>query len=182
MNPYDFSTDEHLFSLLRKGDEGAFIVLYERYRERLKYRAALLLNSKETAEEIVNDIFVDLWKKRSSRDILHTFQSYVISMLKYKCYEIFSERQHLQIREMSFEMQEIPDFSTQQWLDYDSLYNEIQAGIARLPEKCGLIFRLKQEQGYSEKEIAQKLGVSVNTVHTQLYRALKKLKAALKFF
>lgn len=78
-------------------------------------------------------------------------------------------------------MVEKEDYSTQHWLDFDYLREELEAAISRLPEKCQLIFRMSREDELDDKVIAEKLHISVNTVRTQMYRALQKLKASRNF-
>jgi len=80
---------------------------------------------------------------------------------------------------MTDERLEMADLSTLQWLDFEALREELEKAVTQLPEKCRLIFRLSREQHLSDKEIAQELHLSVNTVRTQMQRALQKLKTAI---
>lgn len=182
MSPYQSHTDEQLFSLLRKDEEKAFTELYERYWKRLLIRAKVLLNSSEDAEELVHDIFVRIWKGRHTLVINSTFRTYIAAALQYGCFEVLANRKRQRRRQMTGEVPEIADFSTQQRLDFDSLREELEAVISDLPDKCQLIFRLSRTEGLSNKEIADQLDISVNTVRTQMHRALGKLKASLNLF
>ncbi|HET6995153.1 MAG TPA: RNA polymerase sigma-70 factor [Chitinophagaceae bacterium] len=175
-------TDEQLMSLLKNSDETAFTELYERYWKKLLVRAKLLLYSSEDAEEAVHDIFVLLWKKRLTITIFHSFHTYIAAMLQYRCFKILAERRRKRITESVIELPEIPDNHTQQLLDFEYLQQELEAAVSKLPEKCQLIFRLSREQGLSDKEIAAELDLSVNTVRTQMHRALVGLKANLNSF
>lgn len=175
-------TDEYLFSLVQNDDEKAFTELYERYWKKLLVRANLLLDSQEEAEEIVHDIFVSLWRKRATLRILHSFHAYIAAMLQYGCFSVLAKRKRLHITKITDEVQETGDLSTQQWLDFDDLHEELEMAVRRLPDKCQLIFRLSREQCLSDKEIAQKLQLSVNTVRTQMHRALQRLKISLSNF
>lgn len=181
MHSYSSYTDENLFSLLQNDDEKAFTELYDRYWKKLLVRANILLNSHEDAEELVHDIFVTLWKKRNSIHILHSFHTYITAMLQYGCFKILATRKKQRIKKISGEMVEKEDYSTQHWLDFDYLREELEAAISRLPEKCQLIFRMSREDELDDKVIAEKLHISVNTVRTQMYRALQKLKASRNF-
>lgn len=182
MSSYHSHSDEQLFSLLRKDEEKAFTELYERYWKRLLVRANVLLNSSEDAEELVHDIFVRIWKGRQTLVINSTFHAYIAAALQYGCFEILANRKRQRARLMTGEMPEIADFSTQQRLDFDSLSEKLEAVISSLPDKCRLIFRLSRTMGLSNKEIAEQLDISVNTVRTQMHRALGKLKASLNSF
>ncbi len=181
---YSSYPDERLFSLLKNDDEGAFTELYYRYGEKLLVRANLLLHSQEDAEEVVHDVFVNLWKKRADIHIIHAFHTYIAAMLRYGCFKVLAKRKQLR-KNISIEVDspvETSDCSTQQWLAFENLRQELEAAVSRLPEKCQLIFRLSREQYMSDKEIAQELDLSVHTVRTQMYRALQKLKTSLGSF
>ncbi len=175
-------TDEYLFSLLKNDEEWAFTELYDRYWQKLLVRAKLLLNSQEDAEEVVHDVFVNLWRKRAKLHIRYTFHTYLSAMLRYNCFKILAKRRHRRIIQMPEGEQETPDLSTQEWLDFEELREELESAVSQLPDKCQLIFRLSREQQLSDKEIAQKLDLSVNTVRTQIHRALQKLKTSLGSF
>jgi RNA polymerase sigma-70 factor (ECF subfamily) len=182
MYSYSSHTDEYLFSLLQNNDERAFVELYERYWRKLLIRANYLLDSHEDAEELIHDIFVTLWEKRDSIYILNSFRAYIFAMLQYGSLRILASRKRNRTKPMLDEMPEKADYSTQDWLDFDSLREELESAINQLPERCQLIFRMSREQGLSDKAIAEKLYISVNTVRTQMYRALQKLKAIVNFF
>jgi RNA polymerase sigma-70 factor (ECF subfamily) len=182
MELYTTHTDEHLFSLMQKDDEKAFTELYGRYWKKLLVRANLLLNSQEDAEEIVHDIFVNLWRKRATLHILHSFHTYIAAMLQYGCFSVLAKRRRLCIIKITEEVNQTGDLSTQQSLEFDDLREKLEVAVRRLPDKCQLIFRLSREQSLSDKEIAQKLHLSVNTVRTQMHRALQRLKISLSNF
>lgn len=179
---YSSHTDEYLFSLLQNDDEKAFTELYERYWKKLLIRGNLLLHSQEDAEELVHDIFVSLWKKRKTIHILNSFHTYIAAMLQYGCFHVLATRKKRQSEAMTEDAGEAADLSTQEWLDFNDLRAELEAAVRRLPEKCQLVFRLSREQSLSDKEIAEKLDLSVNTVRTQMHRALHKLKTSLNSF
>lgn len=184
MELYNSHTDEYLFSLLQKSDEKAFTELYERYWKKLLVRANFLLSSQEDAEEVVHDIFVTLWRQRVSLHIRHSFYTYVAAMLKYGCFKIMAKRRSVGIMETTGLLltMDVADSSTEEWLDFNDLRDELESAVSRLPGKCQLIFRLSREECMSNQEIALKLDLSVNTVRTQMHRALQQLKTSIGSF
>src|SRR5699024_9510690 len=100
----------------------------------------------------------------------------------YRCFKALAKRRNLRQKINTDEQPEFPDFSTQEWLDFEDLQQELEEAVSRLPEKCQLIFRMSREQYLSDKDIAQELDLSVNTVRTQMHRALQKLKTSLSSF
>lgn len=182
MDEHPVYSDEYLFSLLKEGKEEAFTMLYDRYWKKLLVRAQMLLESHEDSEELVHDIFVTLWKKRQTINIRHTFRTYVSAMLEYGCYKILRDRKRYRCSDIGAVEWQSPDYSTQEWLEYEQLRKELASAVSRLPERCRLVFRLSREEGMSDKEIARELQVSVNTVRTQMHRALEKMKTSLGSF
>jgi RNA polymerase sigma-70 factor (ECF subfamily) len=182
MAPYSSYTDEQLLALLRESDEGAFTELYGRYWKKLLIRAQLLLESYQESEELVHDIFVKLWKKRETIVIENSFHTYIAAVLKYDTFKCLAWRKIKGITNLTSSIAEPADHSTQNWLDYAQLREELEKAVRLLPDQCQLVFRLSREQGMSDKEIAAHLQVSTNTVRTQMYRALKRLKTSLNQF
>lgn len=182
VDPDFLHSDEYLFSFLKDGDEQAFTMLYDRYWKKLLVRAHMLLGCPEDAEELVHDIFVTLWRKRESIDIRHSFRAYIAAMLEYGCYRALRERKRKKESLRPEILGESPDYTTEQWLDYEYLRKELESAIRLLPDRCRLVFRLSREEGLSDKEIARQLNVSVNTVRTQMHRALSKMKTSLGTF
>ena len=175
-------SDDQLVQLLRENDESAFNELYERYWKKLLIRAHLLLQSPQDAEEVVHDIFVSLWNKRATLLIHHSPQTYLGAMLQYACFKVLAERKRKRVYTTSEELPELYDATTQEYLEFAQLQRELESAVQQLPEKCQLVFRMSREQGLTDKEIAAELDVSVNTVRTQMHRALGKLKNSLDSF
>jgi RNA polymerase sigma-70 factor (family 1) len=171
-------TDEQLVTMLKNSDEAAFAALYDRYWDRLLVRAYTAVQSHEDAEEIVQDAFADLWKSRATIKLNYTFHTYIAAVVKYKCYRHIVSRKPAALQPENAPEHE--DRSTEEWLDFISLRDSLEAAVTQLPDKCQLIFRLSREQGLTDNEIARRLEIAPKTVRTQMYRALKKLRAAAR--
>ena len=104
-------------------------------------------------------------------------------MLQYGCFETLANRKRRRIDNV---VEHLPDTidtsSTKEWLDFEYLRNELENAVQLLPERCQLIFRLSRDEDMSDKAIAEKLNISVNTVRTQMHRTLQKLKTSLSSF
>jgi len=175
-------TDEQLFLLIKGSNELAFTELYDRYWKKLLVRAHILLNNREDAEEVIHDIFVQLWRKRATIELNNRFVTYLSAMLRYGCFKILARQKRRLHSGTDVKSLEIMDDSTCQYLDFEYLRIELEKEVSQLPEKCQLIFRYSRETGLTDKQIAEKLHISVNTVRTQMGRALKKLKTSLRSF
>lgn len=174
-------TNEKLLTLIKQHDAAAFTELYNRNWKKLLAQANSFLHSPEEAEEVVQDVFVQLWKKRESITILHSLHTYMTAMTKYACLKMLAKRKQQLVLSIAM-LPEAADNSTAQWLQFEDLQQELEDAVANLPEKCQLIFRYSREEELSDKQIAHRLHLSVNTVRTQMHRALKKLKTSLNSF
>jgi len=161
-------------------DEAAFRILYERYWDRLLVHACSKLGSDGEAEEIVQDVFVGLWKRRHSLELRNSLPTYLSAIVKYEVLRRLASRK----TKSNFEKEtarlytEI-DNSTQQWLNYEDLRDQIEATVQALPEKCRLVFRLSREEGLTERQIAGVLHISPKTVEAHKARAFKALRHSL---
>ncbi len=170
-------TDEDLLALLKNDDEKAFGLLYDRYWERMITKAYAALGSHVDAEEIVQDIFINLWKKRHTVELKYSFKTYISSAVKY---EIYSKIAGLKKRKDQAGVEtdniELVDDSTQQWLEFDELRLYIETAMSVLPEKCRLVFSLSRFDELTNAEIADSLNLSKKTVEAHITKALKTLR------
>jgi len=182
MPAYRNYTDAELMALLKSDDHKAFARLYERYWRRLYVVAANKLNNNFQAQEIVQDIFTDLWKRRLDIKATDRLSVYLAAALKYKIIDFH----HKQFRRKKYQQHvmdyvSVSDETTEQYLSFNELQNHLAALVADLPEKCRLIYKLSRDAGYSHKMIAEKLNISEKTVESHLSKAIKKLRAGLSF-
>lgn len=180
MLAYSTLTDEQLVALLIRDDEVAFRVLYEKYWQRMLIKAYIQLNSQEDAEEVVQDAFINLWKRRSRLQLKFSFHTYIAAVVRYEVMaKIALNKNRAYIALEDERLESLADDSTRQWLAFDDLYEEIEKAVQALPEKCQLVFRLSREKNLSEKQIAENLDISPKTVEAHMTKALKSLRTAL---
>jgi RNA polymerase sigma-70 factor (ECF subfamily) len=181
MDPFPHNTDENgLLNRLNNSDEAAFTEIYNLYWKRLFFLAAQKLQNLSEAEEIVQDIFLDLWKRRKVFDISVGLSAYLSVCVKYKVINLLARRnQHLRYSQHAFSLSTIADLSTQHTLQFEELQEQLIKETAKLPEKCRMVFQLSREQGYSQKQIAEQLKISEKTVESHISRALHSLRTGL---
>ncbi|MFT4205317.1 MAG: RNA polymerase sigma-70 factor [Chitinophagaceae bacterium] len=172
---YSQHDDMYLLTLLKDGDDKAFSELYTRYWDKLFYVGGKKLRDLQEAENIVQEIFLDLWNRRLQLDITGTLSHYLAVALKYKIinFQARTARHILPSQTIDAE-----DHSTSQWLNFQELKGRLDRLVTQLPEKCRLAYALREE-GLSQKEIAQEMGVSENTVESHIKKALKFLRSGL---
>jgi len=178
---YSTFTDEALFLLVKKGDNEAFEEIFRRFWQELLDAAYRRVKVQETAAEMVQSLLVNLYLKRETI-VLHTsLRNYLHISLKNKVLNaVRSEivrnnyRQHMLADNTQYQ----PDAAAS--LQLKELEERIDASCAVLPEKCREVFFLSRKEHLSYQHIAQRLGISVNTVEKHMVKALKILRSRLK--
>ncbi len=162
-------------------DQQAFKEFYQHLFFRLFQFAYSFLKQKESAEEVVDDVFLGLWQKRST---LHTIKN--MNVYLYVAVRNASLNKLRSHKQMFTSIDEFPiepvhlTFNPENELVTRELQQKVQEAIDRLPTRCKLIFKLVKEDGLSYKEAASILEVSTKTIDAQLYIALKKLSSSLR--
>jgi len=176
-------TDEELIQRISRDDEQAFRLLYERYWDKLLVHAYLKLGSNGEAEEIVQDAFIGLWRRRAFLQLKHSFYTYISAVVKYEILRrLASRKARADFEKSAAHLYREEDDSTLQWLNYEDLREQIELTIRSLPEKCRLVFRLSREEGLTERQIADSLQISPKTVEAHKTKALKTLRSTLAQF
>ena len=177
-----YSYDEkELLLLLANGDEFAFTEIYNYYWKNLFSVASLKLNNPSEAEELVQDIFLDLWKRRKELQITSSLNAYLAAAVKYKIINILAKRNHhLSYSNHAEKNSNNTDLSTEQWLSFQELQGRLGKLVIALPQKCRLVFQLSRDAGLSQKAIASELGIAEKTVESHLSKAIQTLRLGLK--
>lgn len=183
MQPYPTFSDDKLLDLLKSEDDLAFAELYNRYWNRMLTVAVNKLGDLADAEEIVQDIFISLWKRRKILALSSTFNNYLAVAVKYQVIKLLAKRSNQQkYADTISNKNSLLDNSTQEWLDFEALKKQLSAVVADLPEKCQLVYKLSRDEGMSQKQIAAELGIAEKTVEAHLGKAIKLLRKNLNPF
>lgn len=175
-------SDEELVGLIAEDNEQAFRTLYDRYWSKMLIKAFSSLKSHDLAEEVVQDAFINLWKRRHTIDLRNSFHTYISAVVKYEVMSKLAQRVTQPLYMEDITIAPVHDHSTQQWLDFDDLYGKMQQTIHTLPDKCQLVFRLSREEGLTGKQISETLQISQKTVEAHISKALKMLRISLSSF
>lgn len=172
-------SDQELVEFLKKDSEKTFKVIYQRYAPKLYYAAYNLLRNKEVCEDLVQELFTDLWVKRNQLEILQ-LKSYLYRSITNKALMVIRSGKVI----LSLETVEmlIDEYATDDRVIDKEMRANLDKGISSLPEKCREVFILSRNEQLTHKEIATHLNISVKTVENHLTKALKHLRASLGNF
>lgn len=174
------NNDLELIEELRTDSRDAFAQIYDRYWNKLYRAATRKVRVSENAQELVQDIFLDLWIRRQTLQV-EVLEHYLTTTLRYKVINFYRKeiiRQNY-IEAVSAKMVEA-DWNTEEEITYNDLIQAIIDCIDGMPPKTKLIFELSRVQYKSIEEIAKILNITTRTVDNHLHQAIKALRLQLK--
>ena len=175
-------SDKELWRLIsQEDDRAAFEQLYRRTLHALMGAIYKWSNDEAEAEDILQELFLDLWEKRAKIRIQNEVFSYLYSMARYKIFDRLREKQlsERQVQAWTLVMQEdavsTAAFREAELADREAL---VSSELAQLPAQMKKVYLLSAEQGKSIREISEELLVSPYTVKNHLQKIRKRLRTA----
>ena len=168
--------DEDIIELLRKNSDEAIEVLFKKHYTFLCKAAYRIIPVSSTAEDLVQDVFLDIWRKKDNLNINTSVKAYLRRSVINKALN------HLRNQKLKFDEDEraLEGFESKENISSDIEVKELQkiidTAIERLPKKCRIVFTLSRFEEMSYKEIADQLGISKKTVENQISKALRILR------
>lgn len=183
--PQNFSVNVNQKKLVKDfidGSEQAFESLFKQHHQMLLKVALFLLHEAEPAEEIVHDVFLNVWQKRENINPDASFKNYLITAVRNRCFNYLKAKKvkHSIDDDESWNEELVADTATDTKLKTGEVQAAIEQAVNKLPEQCRIIFQLSRYEGMSYKGIAQALELSPKTIENQIGRALKQLRGELK--
>lgn len=163
------------------GDEEAFRNLYLLYYDRLYQFARLYLNNAEAAEDVVSELFYQLWKSRTDLPRIENFNAYAYRAIRNSCAnsrKTSSRNVDCDLSHPELQVSVDPAHLADEEVDFQLLNGALSRAVDGLPERCRQIFKLAREDGLSHREIASILQIAITTVEGQLAIAKRRLLAA----
>ena len=176
-------TDEQIVSRFNATEDPAvFAEIYRRYHAQLYSAAYKRCSSTDATEEIVQDLFIKLWKNRSNIKITSSLSGYLFTTIRNMVLNhIQKEAVRKKIQWLSgFEKADY-DNSTEESVLVKDLNHHIDSKLSTLPDKCRSVFELSRKHHKSNKQIASELGISEKTVENHITRAIRFLRVSLQF-
>ncbi len=172
------SDDVNLIFKISKDDKKAFDLLYEKYWSYIyQYTFSLTKNEKD-AEDLVQDLFSDLWQKRKSIEVKTSLKAYLTTAIKYKLLDKIRKNKLFEkyAEDISKSVSVIDKYCPENKLIGIETIEGLKNIIYLLPEKCSRIFYMNRVQQYSVSEISFELQLSQQTVKNQISKGLKILR------
>lgn len=169
--------EENLGQLIKEGNGLAFDMAFKQYRELLFRHAYAILRDMDDTEDVVQEVYTDLWEKRTLIPDGIGISGYLYSMTRNR---VLNKLKHDKVIEKYLEhavyQQKIDVEASDQWVLEKELATIIETEIKKLPQRMQEIFLLSRKEGLSHKEIAALLQITEGTSKLQVSKALKILK------
>ncbi|WP_345949735.1 RNA polymerase sigma-70 factor [Mucilaginibacter sp. PAMB04274] len=178
---YILINEAELFLKLSQGDESAFESIYRHYVKRLGPFVDRMIRCPELAEEVVQDIFVQLWVNRHLLSDVRQPAAYLFNMASNKTLDYIRKiaNNDKLMQKVAGQSSELI-YDTEERINYNESLKLIEEATAVLPNQRRLIYILSRNEGLSHEQIADKLNISKSTVKNQLVKALKSIKSYLQ--
>lgn len=171
-------TEREELQRIASGDEAAFARVFNRYRNKIYSIGINLSKSVPVAEEIVQDVFLRIWVKRSSLEEIEHFESYLFIIVRNEVHQVLQrmarQRQHLLQAGNALDR---AANDTEQTVFSREYFSLLQQAIARLSPQQRLVYQLIKEQGLKREEVASRLQLHPETVKTHLAQAVRNIRA-----
>jgi RNA polymerase sigma-70 factor (family 1) len=173
----------HIQEGIYAGNEQCLAELYKLFSKRLHHFSRAITRSAETAEEVVEDVFVKLWSNRARINEIENLTVYLYVSVKNRSLNAISQKATELIRapfdDLDIEAAQIaPD--PYNLLVTAEMMKRMQQAVDNLPPRCKMIFKLVREDGLKHREVAEILNISLNTVDVQMAIAIKKICTELQ--
>ena len=179
ISTYRTMTDTELYALLRDSDKTAFDQIYIRYWKKLFDDSFKRIRSAEVIEEIIQDVFADLWVKREAKEIINLYP-YLLTCVRYKIFALYRKGKTTPAFEEAAEGIALSSLQADSLLHEKELKGCIALWLGLQPAKRGEIFRLRYIEELSTREISIMLNITQKTVQNQLITANGNLKKFLE--
>jgi RNA polymerase sigma-70 factor (family 1) len=177
MSAYSSFSDAELAAFFKEGNRHAFAEIFERYNDVLFAHAYNKLRNKEEARDIVQDVFVRFWNKREQIELKSNLSGYLYVMVRNSIFSLISHKNVVtyyatSFNQFKYEAEAITDHLVRE----KQLAAIIAAEIAALPPRMREVFELSRKENLSNRQIAERLGLSEFTVADQIKKALRVLR------
>ena len=168
---------EKIFAKIKSGDQGAFEQIFRMFYVPLCDHAVMLLGDSAEAEDVVQDLFTYIWKNRHEVLIQDSVKSYLFSSVRFRALNVLKHkmmtRKHGVLLTEFLEDLQNSGYSEEEVCRVELIKKVIQS----LPSQCRKVFTMNCLDGMTYKQIADELGISVNTVKSHVMKAYRDIRS-----
>ena len=173
--------DTRIVNKIKKGDISTFESLFHEYYPGMCSYAESLVAKPDIAEEVVQDVFFNIWKNKNNFKIVVSLKTYLFrSVFNNSMLYLRKRKRERTLNENWTEFQPVQSNEISEEMEAREMKALISYTLHSLPERTQEIFRLSRFEGLKYKEIAEKLSISVKTVEANMGKALKALKISIE--
>lgn len=173
-NIYD---EESIISLIIEGDENAFTKLFHHYRDQVYNVALKLTRSATIAEEIVEDVFLKIWLKRSSLNEIENFRAYLFAIMRNDVYRAMKAAAKNYTLPLIVEMGEGAVNNAEEYIMGKEYNLILQKAVDRLPGQQKQVYKLMKEENLKREAVAEILNLKPETIKFHLAQAMKNIRS-----
>lgn len=172
--------DFELISRIRNGDESAFRIIFDLYSGKLYNFSFRFLKNKEQCQEVVQEVFLNVWVSRAKLDDQYPIAPYLYTITRRLTLNVLRDIANSQsaMSKLWLNVQKVSN-ETEEDVLLDDLERFTEQVLLKLPKQQQLVFRMSRQQDLTYDEIAEELNISRNTVKNHLVAALKTLRTQL---
>lgn len=180
MSKQNLDPDLLTLNRLRNSDEDALTELYHKYWQPLFMASYNVLKDKELCEDVIQDIFTNIWHNREKLEIHTSLKSYLYACARYQVFnQIKKNKDKIRIELFEELNTRFQNTTPETQLMHEELVQHINMVVNNLPEKCQLVYKLSREEQLSHKEIAARLNISAKTVENHITKALQTIRLSM---
>lgn len=174
-------SEQQYWQLISEGDKNAFEQVFKAYYKPLCNYACSIIKDIDESEEVVQNMFYNLWNKREAIQINSSVKSYLYRAAHNDCLNKIKHGKIKSVYAEDYKKSADAGFEdASKALQAKELGKQINEAIASLPEQCGIVFKLSRFENLKYTEIAEQLNISVKTVENHMGKALKIMRERLK--
>jgi len=170
--------DSFLFEEFKNGNPRAFDKIFNDHYQNLCRLAYTIVHDEDNAHSLVQQVFINLWESRDSLDHIERLTPYFTVMVRNQCLN-FVKREKRNTKLSDIPSNSYSENTTEKQIETIDFEEQLMIALATLPERCKKAFEYSRFENLTNKEIAQKMEISVKGVEALIGRSLKSLRISL---
>lgn len=180
MQVNDLNNESELLRRITEGNQIAFKALVDIYWSKVYGQALAYSKSLPLAEELTQDVFMDVWNTREKLGSVENFDNYLFIIARNRIFKVIRKKLAETVNTDKIELEEDMWIPNRQ-LEFREVYDLVLKGIEQMPSVRKQVFSMSRLEGMSYEDISQQLNISRNTVKEHIVKALNFLRSYLAF-